>query len=105
MNNEQTIDKELDQDVSKKNDREEKIENLLLHFHFHQFPKPGLTGVLSVLCPAHYQEWYKHEPSLMIDISENEIFLRCYKGCSTEKILDALGMKKEDLIFNKEHEP
>ncbi len=71
-------------------------------------PQPPLEGVLSHLkgvrksfhgwsacCPAHDDR----EPSLSIGLGEEgQILLKCFAGCSVERIVEAIGMTLADLF-------
>src|SRR6266567_3107932 len=71
-------------------------------------PHPPLEGVLSHLkgvrksfhgwsacCPAHNDR----EPSLSIALGdEGQILLKCFAGCSVERIVEAMGMSLADLF-------
>jgi len=46
------------------------------------------------LCPAHDD----HQPSLSIREADGKILLRCHAGCSTERIVAALGLSMADLF-------
>lgn len=47
-------------------------------------------------CPAHSDK----SPSLAITVKDDKILLRCWSGCSTKEILDALDLTWNDLFFN-----
>ncbi len=51
-------------------------------------PKRRGTGSIT-RCPAHND----HNPSLLIsEGGDGRVLLKCFAGCSTESIMDALGM-------------
>jgi hypothetical protein len=50
----------------------------------------------SARCPAHDD---RHN-SLVIKTGMKRVFLKCYVGCSEQKILDSLNLKVSDLYFN-----
>jgi hypothetical protein len=52
------------------------------------------------LCPAHDNI---HRLSLAITYRNEAVLLHCHAGCSTEAVLDALGLRFEDL-FDRELE-
>jgi DNA-binding transcriptional ArsR family regulator len=47
-------------------------------------------------CPAHPDE----NPSLHITLTDDRVLLKCFAGCTTEQICDALGIGLRDLFFN-----
>jgi hypothetical protein len=71
-------------------------------------PQPPLEGVFSQLkgvrkslhgrvacCPAHSDR----EPSLSIGLGDKgQILLKCFAGCSVERIVEAIGMTLADLF-------
>lgn len=52
------------------------------------------------LCPAHADR----EPSLYISLAEDCILLKCFAGCQTEAIIEALGLKMSDLFLDSKHD-
>ncbi len=46
------------------------------------------------ICPAHND----HNPSLSIRLSGNRILIHCFAGCSTESILQAIGLEMRKLF-------
>lgn len=46
------------------------------------------------LCPAHGD----HEPSLSVSVGrDGKALVNCFKGCSTEAVMDVLGLTMADL--------
>ena len=70
-----------------------------------------LTGILELLdkvkqtapnqwkalCPAHDD----HTPSLSVTQVQDSVLIKCHAGCSTEKIVSALGLSMADLYPNE----
>lgn len=55
----------------------------------------GRGGQYMAKCPAHGD----NKPSLSVGLGkDNRILLKCHAGCSTEDILDALGLQMKDLF-------
>lgn len=48
-------------------------------------------------CPAHDDK----SPSLKIDVKNDKILIKCWTGCSTQEILNAVGMDFEDIFPDK----
>ena len=67
--------------------------------YFHNVKKVG-NNQYTASCPAHED----HNPSLSIGYSDEKkcILLHCYAGCSTEHILDKIGLSKKDLYCNSD---
>ena len=67
------------------------ITDFLRHFN----GVKGAGGRYMAKCPAHSDA----APSLSIGLGrDGRILLHCFAGCSTEDILDAVGLKKRDLF-------
>lgn len=62
------------------------------------FPGPHIkvNEGYNVRCPAHDDK----NPSLSVSLKDNKILLHCFAGCSTESILDALGLTEADLFLD-----
>ncbi len=53
-------------------------------------------------CPAHEDK----RPSLAISVGQTgKVILKCFAGCDTERILDAMGMRFSDLFPEEHHTP
>jgi len=50
------------------------------------------------LCPAHDD----HNPSLSIAVVDGKILLKCFAGCSVERICSRLGIEVKDLFLDSE---
>ena len=62
--------------------------------HLPSRPRPSSGGWV-VKCPAHDDR----NPSLSIATGrDGRVLLRCFAGCSTEAILDSLGLRWGDLF-------
>ena len=58
-------------------------------------------GSWQALCPAHDDR----EPSLSVsEGDEGKVLLKCFAGCETEEIVDALDLKMRDLFEHDGHE-
>ena len=59
-------------------------------------PEPRLvSGQYVCRCPVHADE----RPSLGIrELADGKVLLRCYAGCRTTDVLDALGLRWKDLF-------
>ena len=52
-------------------------------------------------CPAHED----HNPSLVITLAEDgKVLLRCWSGCSTDSIVEAMGLRMQDLFPASDHQ-
>lgn len=69
-----------------------------------------LTGVrregtrFKACCPAHTDS----DPSLSVRLGDKGVLLRCYAGCEHRDIVEALGLKQEELFYDfdeKRQEP
>ena len=57
----------------------------------------SVSGGFMALCPAHDDR----KPSLSIKPGDDgRVLMKCFAGCSTDTILDALGLNIKDLIPN-----
>lgn len=63
----------------------------------------GLKGIKQIshnnimcLCPAHADK----KPSLHVQVTNDRILVSCLAGCSTESVMQALGLSMKDLFFN-----
>jgi hypothetical protein len=45
-------------------------------------------------CPAHQDK----SPSLKIDLKNGKILIKCWSGCDTESILNAIGLDFSDIL-------
>jgi DNA-binding transcriptional ArsR family regulator len=54
------------------------------------------NGSWVACCPAHPDE----NPSLHITLTDDRVLLKCFAGCATEAICDALGIGLRDLFLN-----
>jgi hypothetical protein len=51
------------------------------------------------LCPYHELDGQKHSPSLSVKAGQDgRILVHCFAGCSTERIIAALGLRMSDLM-------
>jgi len=50
-------------------------------------------GYWTAICPSHDD----HDPSLTVREHEDGVSVKCHTGCSTEDILAAIGLEKQDL--------
>jgi len=57
--------------------------------------KPGTGGTFIARCPAHKDR----HPSLSVKEAEGKILLKCHAGCLTEAVVEALGLRMEDLFL------
>lgn len=55
----------------------------------------GRTNHWTALCPAHDDR----TPSLSIGIGADGILLKCFAGCETDNVAQALGLKLSDLFY------
>ena len=60
--------------------------------------RPAGEGRWSALCPAHDDR----NPSLSISTGDNgRVLLKCFAGCTTERIVAALGLQMSDLFSDR----
>lgn len=55
-------------------------------------------GNLATICPAHND----HDPSLVLTASGDKVLMKCRAGCSTDAILDAIGLPVTALFAEAE---
>ena len=57
---------------------------------------------LTARCPAHEDK----TPSLSVKIGDNDcVILKCFAGCTTEEVVDALGWTMRDLFASDANRP
>jgi putative DNA primase/helicase len=57
------------------------------------------NGYLMALCPAHDDR----EPSLSLkEGDDGRVLIKCHAGCTTENIVEAIGLEMHDLFDEKE---
>src|SRR5438874_8564552 len=67
------------------------LDNVLAHL---KGVRPSLRG-WKACCPAHADR----EPSLSIGLGEQgQVLLKCFAGCSLERIVEAMGLTLQDLF-------
>jgi hypothetical protein len=60
------------------------------------------NGSYQALCPAHEDR----EPSLNLSEGEDgRALIKCFAGCTSEQIIDALGLRKNDLFEHRNGSP
>src|SRR3712207_2022060 len=58
------------------------------------------NGGFMALCPAHDDQ----RPSLSVSEGDDgKVLVRCFAGCETEEVLDALGLSIHDLFERGRH--
>lgn len=60
----------------------------------------GANGAMAI-CLAHDD----HNPSLSISKSDNGVLIYCHAGCTTEAVLEAIGMEPRELFDDPKHYP
>ena len=62
-----------------------------------QSPKPNGNSSFMVKCPCHND----NQQSLSITEQNGKILINCFAGCSTEDIVNAIGLEMKDLFMDK----
>ena len=62
-----------------------------------QSPKPNGNSSFMVKCPCHND----NQQSLSITEQNGKILINCFAGCSTEDIVNAIGLEMKDLFTDK----
>lgn len=57
--------------------------------------KPAGANKWKACCPAHND---KHPSLAITETSDGTVLLRCWSGCSTEKVVGAMGLEMRDLF-------
>jgi|UniRef100_UPI004048798A putative DNA primase/helicase len=71
------------------------IENILSRLH--KVRQSGNSW--TALCPAHEDK----QPSLSISTGAQGVLLKCFAGCETSAVVDALGLRMRDLFHTDRH--
>ena len=58
--------------------------------------KPGKDGQVTALCPGHDD----HNRSLSVKQADGKLLVKCFAGCDTANILNALQLEAGDLFFD-----
>lgn len=63
--------------------------------------KKGSGNKYTALCPAHQDK----ERSLSITADHEKILVKCFAGCTTEAVMESLGLSMADLFFGNNSKP
>jgi DNA-binding transcriptional ArsR family regulator len=72
----------------------QKLDEILRSLHS---VRQQANGSWTASCPAHPDD----TPSLHITLTDDRVLLKCFAGCTTERICAALGIELRDLFLNE----